>query len=47
MGGAGKKKVGSAGRVGPGGPREEASKRQANLQKGRHERLYLETGLMV
>ena len=26
---------------------EEASKRQANLQKGRHERLFQKAGLMV
>ena len=31
----------------PGGRRDEASKRQANLQNGRHERLYRKAGFIV
>ena len=46
QGGRKEGRAGSAGRVGPGGPREEASTRQANLLNGKHEKLYRKAGFM-
>ena len=40
-------KSGKCRKSSPGEPSEEASKRQANLQKGKHERLYRKAGCMV